>query len=106
MWEVPQTSLEAREVPDLARELLVRHGLAVVPGPQLARVRHTVTFRRIRVEIYRGRLRREVPCDPDRYRWVLPRELPSLPVSSLTGKIMRGVCSPQIPLALEAGSGR
>jgi A/G-specific adenine glycosylase len=101
MWEVPQTSLEARGLSDLARELLVRHGLAVVPGALLARARHTVTFRRIRVEAYRARLRRNVPADPERYRWVTTAELDSLPVSSMTRKILRGLSSPQIPLALE-----
>src|SRR5207247_5797244 len=45
MWEVPQTSLEARGLSDLARALLVRHVLAVVPGALLARGRHTVPFR-------------------------------------------------------------
>ena len=102
MWEVPQTSLEARGLSDLARELLVRHDLAVVPGVLLARARHTVTFRRIRVEAYRARLRRNVPADPERYRWVTPAELDSLPVSSMTRKILRGLSSPQFPLALEA----
>ena len=102
MWEVPQTSLEARGLSDLARELLVRHDLAVVPGALLTRARHTVTFRRIRVEAYRARLRRQPPADPDRYRWVAPADISSLPVSSMTRKILRGLASPQMPLALEA----
>jgi A/G-specific adenine glycosylase len=102
MWEVPQTSLEARGLPDLARELLSRHGLAVVPGALIARVRHAVTFRRIRVEAYRTRLRRQPAPDPDRYRWVALPEVASMPVSSMTRKILRGLSAPQIPLALEA----
>jgi len=104
MWEVPQTSLEARGLADLARELLVRHDLAVVPGALLARARHAVTFRRIRVEAYRARLRRQPRSDPERYRWVTPAELASLPVSSMTRKILRGLSSPQIPLDLDARS--
>ena len=103
MWEVPQTSLEARGLSDLARELQVRHDLAVVPGPLLARARHTVTFRRIRVEAYRARLRRKPPADPERYRWATLAEMASLPVSSMTRKILRGLSSPQLPLALEMG---
>ena len=102
MWEVPQTSLEAREVPDLAREVLSRHGLAVQPGPLVGRVRHAITFRRIRIEIYRSRLTRQARLDPDRFKWVTPSEVSSLPVSSMTRKILRGLSSPQIPLALEA----
>ena len=101
MWEVPQTSLEARGLSDLARELSVRHDLAVVPGALVARARHTITFRRIRVEAYRARLRRQPPADPERYRWVTLAELASMPVSSMTRKILRGFSSPQIPLALE-----
>ena len=106
MWEVPQTSLEARELPDLAREVLSRHGLAVQPGPLVGRVRHAVTFRRIRVEIYRSRLTRQPALDPDRFKWVEPSEVSSLPVSSMTRKILRGLSSPQIPLALEANGRR
>ena len=106
MWEVPQTSLEARGLPDLARELLSRHGLAVLPGPLVGRIRHAVTFRRIRVETYRARLRRLPPVDPERYLWVALPEVSSLPVSSMTRKILRGLSCPQIPLALEAGGRR
>jgi A/G-specific adenine glycosylase len=106
MWEVPQTSLEAREVPDLAREILSRHGLAVQPGPLVGRVRHAITFRRIRVDIYRSRLTREARLDPDRFKWITPSEVSSLPVSSMTRKILRGLSSPQIPLALDADTGR
>jgi adenine-specific DNA glycosylase len=102
MWEVPQTSLESRGLPDLARELQDRHGLAVVPGPLLARARHAITFRRIRVEAYRARLRRKPPLDPERCRWVDPSEMAALPLSSMTRKVLRGLASPQIPLALEA----
>jgi A/G-specific adenine glycosylase len=102
MWEVPQTSLEARGLADLASELSVRHGLAVVPGPLVARARHTITFRRIRVEAYRARLCRKPPADPERYRWTTLAEVASLPVSSMTRKILRGLSSPQIPLDLEA----
>jgi len=102
MWEVPQTSLESRGLVDLVREVEARHGLAVVPGPLLARARHAITFRRIRVEAYRARLRRKPPPDPERYRWVAPSEIGSLPISSMTRKVLRGLASPQIPLALEA----
>ena len=102
MWEVPQTSLEARGLSDLARELSVRHDLAVVPGALVALARHTITFRRIRVEAYRARLRRQPRPDPERYRWVTVAEVASLPVSSMTRKILRGFSSPQIPLELEA----
>ena len=101
MWEVPQTSLERRGLPDLVTELRERHGLDVVPGPLVARARHAITFRRIHVEAYRARLRGRAPDDPQRFRWVAPEDLAGLPVSSLTRKVIAGARGPQIPLALE-----
>jgi A/G-specific adenine glycosylase len=99
MWEVPQTSLESRGLRDLARELLERHGLDLAPGPLVARGRHAITFRRIRLEAYRARLRREPPADMERFRWATPAEIAALPVSSLTRKMLRGLTRPQMPLA-------
>jgi A/G-specific adenine glycosylase len=102
MWEVPQTSLESRGREDLAGELRQRHGLDVVPGALLVRVRHAITFRRIRVEGYRARLRRTPPADAERFLWARPEDLPSLPVSSLTRKLIAGLGSRQMPLLLDS----
>lgn len=101
MWEVPQTSLDGRGLPDLVAELRERHGLDVVPGSLLHRARHAITFRRIRVEAYRARLRGRLPEDPERFRWVAPGDLAALPVSSLTRKVIAGARRPQMPLPLE-----
>jgi adenine-specific DNA glycosylase len=101
MWEVPQTSLESKGLEDLVPELLRLHGLQVVTGPLLSRGRHAITFRRIRIEAYRARLRRRPPADPERYRWVTPAELEGLPISSLTRKVISGATRPQMPLPLE-----
>jgi A/G-specific adenine glycosylase len=100
MWEVPQTSLESRGLPDLARELFERHGLRVVPGPLAVRARHAITFRRITLEGYRARLRPPAPSDPERFLWARPDEVGSLPVSSSTLKLLRGLARPQLPLQL------
>ena len=100
MWEVPQTSLESRGLPDLAREMKQRHGLDLVPGKLVTRGRHAITFRRIRLEAYSSRLRRRPPVDPERFRWVRPEEIAALPVSSITRKVLRGLGSPQLPLEL------
>jgi len=100
MWEVPQTSLESRGLPDLARELLERHGLRVVPGPLAVRARHAITFRRITLEGYRARLRLPAPTDPERFLWARPEEVAALPVSSSTRKLLRGLGRAQIPLEL------
>jgi len=101
-WEVPQTSLEGRGLADLVEEVRARHGLEVEPGALVARARHAITFRRIRVEAYEGRLRREPPRDPERFIWAGPDELASLPMSSLTRKVIAGARAPQIPLDLGA----
>jgi A/G-specific adenine glycosylase len=105
MWEVPQTSLESRGLRDLEQELASRHGLRVAAGPLLARVRHAITFRRIRVDVHAARLRREPPADAERYAWVLPRSV-QLPVSSLTRKILRALEQRQMPLPLPAAPAR
>jgi A/G-specific adenine glycosylase len=101
MWEVPQTSLESRGHADLVRELKDRLGLDVVPGPLVVRARHAITYRRIRVEGYRARLRRPAPQDPDRFRWASPAQARDLPVSSMTRKLLHGLAEGQLPLDLE-----
>ena len=100
-WEVPQTSLEGRGLRDLVDEVRARHGLEVEPGALVARARHAITFRRIRVEAYRGRLCGEPPRDPERFVWAGERELASLPMSSLTRKVIAGARGSQIPLDLD-----
>jgi A/G-specific adenine glycosylase len=101
MWEVPQTSLESRGLPDLVPELRERHQLEVRPGRLRASARHAITFRRIRVEAYEARLARQPPDDPERFAWVRPDELSGFAVSSLTRKVVRALDAPQLPLALE-----
>jgi len=100
MWEVPQTSLESRGLPDLARELLERHGLRVVPGALAVRTRHAITFRRITLEGYRARLRPPAPRDPERFLWARPEEVGALPVSSSTRKLLKGLGAHQLPLPI------
>jgi A/G-specific adenine glycosylase len=98
MWEVPQTSLESGGLRDLVSELRERHGLQVVPGRLAVRARHAITFRRITLEGYRARLRSPLPSDPERFLWAPLEEVASLPVSSSTRKLLRGLGSPQLPL--------
>ena len=100
LWEVPQTSLDTRGRPDLAREIEERHGLRVVPGPLAVRARHAVTYRRITLEGYRTRLRPPEPDDPERFLWARPDEVARLPVASSTRKLLRGLALPQLPLEL------
>ncbi len=101
MWEVPQTSLEARGLRDLVSDLRERHGLRIAPGPLVARARHAITFRRISIEAYQARLEAEPPRDPERFRWATAGELGALPTSSMTRKIVSGLAKAQLPLPLE-----
>jgi len=61
-------------------------------GPRLrslgkvATVRHSITYRRLQVEVHRARLLSE-PAGSD-YRWVSPRRALRLPTSSLVSKIL------------------
>ena len=98
MWEVPQTSLDSRGLPDLVRELEERHGLRVLPGALAVRARHAITFRRITLEGYRARLKAPVPRDPERFLWVRPDDVSALAVSSSTRKLLAGLGRPQLPL--------
>ena len=100
LWEVPQSSLESRGLPDLERELRETHGLEIETLQLLVRARHSVTFRRIRLEGYRARLERPAPRDPERFRWIRPSELAQLAVSSMTRKLIRGLQKTQLTLPL------
>ena len=100
LWELPQTSLESEGLSALASELEERHSLRVAPGPLIATIRHTITFRRIRVEVYATRLRGRGQRKSDQLAWVQPGEIRALPVSSLTHKILRAVRDGQYPLPL------
>jgi A/G-specific adenine glycosylase len=99
-WEVPQTSLVPTGRPDLVRELKEAHGLEVAVGALVGQARHAITFRRIRVDVYAARLRREPPRDGERFAWVAPGEIGALPTSSLTRKVLRGLHAAQMPLDL------
>jgi A/G-specific adenine glycosylase len=98
-WELPQTSLAGGGPAALARELLERHGLEIVPGPLRVQARHAITFRRIRALGYAARLRRAPPRDPERFRWVAA-DAAGVPTSSLTGKLLAGLRAKQLPLDL------
>ena len=54
-------------------------------------VRHSITYRRLRVEVHRARLLSE-PVGSD-YRWVSPRTALRLPTSSLVSKILGRACA-------------
>jgi A/G-specific adenine glycosylase len=99
-WEIPQTGLDADDEKDLRRALAVRHSLDVAVGPLLSVVRHAITFRRIRVEVYGAELAGTPTLDTERTRWAASDELNALALSSMTRKILASVQRRQLPLPL------
>jgi A/G-specific adenine glycosylase len=90
LWELPQTAVDGQATrAQLAREIAERHGLHVRTGRLVATVRHAITFRRLRVLAYRASLE-SGGAGRDR-RWVARDELSSLPMSSLSAKIVRAL---------------
>jgi A/G-specific adenine glycosylase len=99
-WEIPQTGLDDNDEQGLARALAQRHNLRVTIGPLLAVVRHAITFRRIRVEVYAADMVGALPHDEEHIRWVTPAEMATLPLSSMTHKILDAAQRRQLPLSL------
>lgn len=100
MWELPQSSLESRGLPDLERDLREAHELEIEPLQLLVRARHAITFRRIKLEGYRARLKQPIPSDPERFCWIRPAELSQVAVSSSTRKLIEGTRKSQLTLPL------
>ncbi|MDX1630295.1 MAG: A/G-specific adenine glycosylase [Thermoanaerobaculia bacterium] len=94
LWELPLVEAgTSGETAVLEEALRDRYGGSWSVSEKVASVRHGITYRRMEVEIRRGAVelgdheRREGPdC-----RWVDPRELGSVPTSSLVGKILDAV---------------
>ena len=61
-------------------------GLRVELRESVATVRHSITYRRLELNVRRARLLSEP--SPGRYRWVTPDDLRRLPTSSLVRKIL------------------
>lgn len=102
LWELPQTTLQARGRDDLVRELRAHHGLQVALGALAHVARHAITFRRITAEAYRARLLAAPDEDPAHLTWIDPREPLALPTSSLTRKLLRAAGTRQTELSLLA----
>ena len=61
-------------------------GLQIEPMKRRARVTHSITYRRLEVDVFEGRLLSE-PRGPA-YLWVTPKGARRLPTSSLVTKIL------------------
>jgi A/G-specific adenine glycosylase len=76
MWEVPILGVDGG-----------RGGPRLRVGERIATVRHSITFRRMRVDVRRARLLSEPRGGP--YRWIRADRIGRLPASSLLGKILK-----------------
>jgi len=65
------------------------HGIpqdSIVLEKLVGRVRHTITSNQLEITVHEGRFRRRAL--PPRARWVLPRRMDRLPVTTVTRKAL------------------
>lgn len=111
MWEFPSTLSADLALPRsgsappspaapyrrLERYLADEHSMRVRTGVRLGLVRHSITWRRLRLEVYAAVLRDRLPSGE--LRWFPPAEFATIPVTSLTRKIL------SVALGQPAGGG-
>lgn len=84
-WELPMWESKG-SMPPLDAHRIPTDG--IVLGELLGRVRHTITTNRLEISVRAGRLKRGAKVRGA--RWVLPREMNGLPVTTITRKALRG----------------
>jgi A/G-specific adenine glycosylase len=94
LWEFPMGECRAGEGPREAavREALESYGIRVVPGEEVARVKHSIMNRRITLRAFAGELAEPPRRDfAGERRWVEPGDLSSIPCSSMVLKVLARV---------------
>jgi len=87
LWECPGVDLpEPREAQERLESALAARGLGVALHP-LGEVRHAITFREIRCQVFAGRPETEGDL-PEGWAWVDPERLAGLPLPSSTRRIL------------------
>lgn len=100
--EAPKSRLDGPAAPaKLERLLAKRYGGSWSVGPEVARVRHGITFRDIEVGVHPAEMARGPVREGVEAGWFGERERAALPLSSLVGKIL-GKALPKAPKAEEA----
>ena len=99
-WELPMWELSGPASPSLPSAKLPSAALGtggagdahripedgIVLGKLLGRVRHSITTNRLEIRVHAARLRRRAKAPGS--RWVLPREMDLLPVTTITRKAL------------------
>jgi A/G-specific adenine glycosylase len=100
LWDFPRFPLvdesPRRAAERLGRDMAEQTGIKIVLGDPLATIRHSVTRFRITLDVYHarrdgGRLR---SVDGGELRWLRPRELAELALSTTGRKIARLISDP------------
>jgi A/G-specific adenine glycosylase len=98
LWELPGGDLALREDPAAgwSRALRERVGLHVDRAEYVGSVKHLFTHRRLELHLFRG----DLPTGRtrldgfDAHRWLAPRALAELPISTLTRKALAALDAP------------
>ena len=93
LWELPGGACGKGEDPPAAvvRETRGSYGLEVEPIVEIARVKHTIMNQRITLHAFEARLRGKLGPRTTYRSWVSPKDVSSLPVSSMTLKVFRAL---------------
>jgi A/G-specific adenine glycosylase len=87
LWEFPcGEGASLRQARRRLEEEARRHGVALGSSAPIGEASHTVLNRRLRIRIYRGRIRR-APLNSGAFRWFTPQALARAAIPTLTRKI-------------------
>jgi A/G-specific adenine glycosylase len=84
LWELPWTAADPAE-----EGLAERYGGRWSLGERLGEVRHSITYRDLELDVYRGRLGRRATRSGIDSGWFGEKERAGLPLSSLVAKVLR-----------------
>jgi len=83
-WELPMWDEDGFDGPALGSHRIAPDG--IVLEELLGRVRHSITSNQLEINVHAGRYQR--PILPPRARWILPRHMARLPVTTITRKAL------------------
>ncbi|MBZ5640709.1 MAG: A/G-specific adenine glycosylase [Acidobacteriia bacterium] len=88
-WDLPAAEVQDGADPaGLLRTLLGRLGIAARIGDEMARARHTILNRALRIEVFAGRVHGGAAPVAGESRWVRPEDLGAVAISGATRKIL------------------